>query len=92
MNDSGLYDIETSNLTLLCFIGIKQDTLREGVPRCIKLMKNAGIKVRMITGDNKLTAKKIAQECGIYIDETKSLVLEGNEFVNLIGGLICKKC
>ena len=44
----------------------------------------------MITGDNKLTAKSVGLECGILIDENKSLVLEGNEFIDLIGGLVCK--
>ena len=51
-------------------------------------MKAAGIKVRMITGDNKVTAKSIGLESGILIDESKSIILEGNEFINLIGGLV----
>jgi magnesium-transporting ATPase (P-type) len=36
----------------------------------------------MVTGDNKITAKAIARECGILIDENTSLVLEGPEFIN----------
>lgn len=44
----------------------------------------------MITGDNKLTAKEIARECGILDD--KSIVMEGEEFMNSIGGVVCKKC
>ncbi|KAM3130208.1 hypothetical protein pb186bvf_017708 [Paramecium bursaria] len=90
VNDRGVYDIETSNLTLICFVGIK-DVLRPEVPRCIRQMQTAGIKVRMITGDNKLTAKQIGIECGIF-EESKSLALEGNEFMNLIGGLVCGQC
>lgn len=36
-------------------IGIK-DILRKEVPGAVLLCKTAGIKVRMVTGDNKLTA------------------------------------
>ena len=46
----------------------------------------------MITGDNLLTAKSVGLECGILIDENRSLVLEGNKFNNLIRGLVCKLC
>ncbi len=34
--------------------------------------------MRMVTGDNKLTATKIAQDCGILEDEC--IILEGPEF------------
>lgn len=34
----------------------------------------------MTTGDNKITAKAIAKDCGILIDENQSLVLEGYDF------------
>jgi P-type E1-E2 ATPase len=42
-----------------------RDTLRPEVPGAILQCKQAGIKVRMVTGDNKLTARAIALECGI---------------------------
>lgn len=76
----------------MAVFGIK-DILRKEVPGAIKDCKLAGIKVRMVTGDNKLTAKAIAQECGI-IDryDPNALVLEGSEFMERIGGVICKAC
>ncbi len=39
--------------------------------------QRAGIKVRMVTGDNILTAKAIAKEAGIYTD---GIAIEGPEF------------
>lgn len=55
----------------------------------------AGITVRMVTGDNKITAMAIAKECKI-IDEkfgvNSDSVLEGPEFYERLGGLICKTC
>ena len=70
-------------------VGIK-DVLREGVEETLKKCKNAGIKVRMITGDNKLTAKEIARECGIL--DSRSIIMEGEEFMAAIGGVVCKLC
>ena len=55
--------------------------------------RRAGIKVRMVTGDNKLTATAIAKECNIIVaGNTESIVMEGMEFMNRIGGVICCNC
>ena len=35
----------------------------------------AGIKVRMVTGDNLITAKAIAKEIGLLEDDDKSIVM-----------------
>lgn len=73
-------------------MGIK-DILRQEVPDAIKKCRSAGIKVRMVTGDNKVTARAIALECGLILPEDKnSLVIEGSEFMNLTGGIVCAKC
>ena len=48
-------------------MGVK-DVPRPEVPSAIQKCKTAGIKVRMVTGDNLVTAKVIATEVGI-IDE-----------------------
>ena len=56
--------------------------------------KAASIKVRMVTGDNKITAKAISKECNIYepgIPDDQQ-VMEGPAFYELVGGLYCKNC
>ena len=45
----------------------------------------------MVTGDNKITAKAIAIECGILTNEIGG-VLEGKEFMSRVGGLVCSEC
>jgi P-type E1-E2 ATPase len=45
-------------------VGI-MDTLREGVKEAVTTCREAGITVRMVTGDNKETARAIAIQCGI---------------------------
>ena len=63
----------------LIFIGISAmiDPPREEVKNSIKTLKEASVKVVMITGDHKLTARAIAKELGIYND--KDIVLTGEE-------------
>lgn len=88
----GVKRMENSGLTLLAVVGIK-DQLRKEVTQAVQKCKVAGIKVRMVTGDFKLTARAIALECGITIpgDSTR-LTLEGQEFIEQIGGVVCEKC
>ena len=67
----------------MAFIGMVgiQDPLRDGVFESVRLCQKAGVVVRMVTGDNKLTAQAIAKECGIL--QNSSIVMEGPEFRNL---------
>jgi len=55
-------------LILICIVGVK-DIPRKEVPDAIKKCHRAGIKVRMVTGDNLITAKAIAREVGILKDD-----------------------
>ena len=64
-------------MTFLGLVGI-QDPLRAGVPEAVKDCIMAGVFPRMVTGDNILTAKAIATECGIFT--AGGLALEGPEF------------
>lgn len=43
------------DLTLIAIAGIK-DPIRPEIPKCINMCGSAGIVVRMVTGDNILTA------------------------------------
>jgi len=74
------YKINTP-LTLIGFVIIK-DKVRESVKESIKEVKEAGIQVVMITGDNKNTASSIARELGILEDET-DLILTSKELNSL---------
>jgi magnesium-transporting ATPase (P-type) len=62
-----LYDVEKGGYILIGIIGIK-DVIRPEVPKAVSQCQSAGIKVRMVTGDNLITAKAIARECGILND------------------------
>lgn len=57
--------MEGGEFTLLGIIGI-EDPLRPGVTDAVAACQRAGVCVRMVTGDNMLTAKSIARQCGIY--------------------------
>ncbi|GAU94661.1 hypothetical protein RvY_06392 [Ramazzottius varieornatus] len=76
-------------LTCLAIFGI-EDPVRPEVPKAIQRCQQAGVTVRMVTGDNVNTARAIARKCGIIptgetdMDHEKSLVLEGQEFNSLV--------
>lgn len=65
------------NLILAAIVGIK-DPCRPGVPEAVARCQQAGVRVRMVTGDNPLTAKAIARECGILTPD--GIIMEGKEF------------
>eukprot|EP01113_Clastostelium_recurvatum_P039552 TRINITY_DN604_c0_g2_i2.p1 TRINITY_DN604_c0_g2~~TRINITY_DN604_c0_g2_i2.p1 ORF type:complete len:1017 (-),score=417.27 TRINITY_DN604_c0_g2_i2:124-3174(-) len=68
------------NLICVGIVGIK-DPVRDEVPAAVEQCHKAGITVRMVTGDNILTAKKIAEECGIWRPNDNSIIaIEGPEF------------
>lgn len=82
-------------LTFLGVVGI-QDPVRPGVPESVKKAKHAGVVIRMVTGDNAVTARAIALECGILTGDqpggesggdegrqTTELVMEGPDFRRL---------
>ncbi|XP_047943835.1 putative calcium-transporting ATPase 11, plasma membrane-type [Salvia hispanica] len=68
--------IPEEGYTLVALVGIK-DPLRPGVKEAVKTCLNAGILVRMVTGDNINTAKAIAKECGILTSD--GIAIEGAE-------------
>ena len=81
-----------SNMCLDMVVGIK-DPLRTDVTAAVQQCQRAGIFVRMVTGDNLLTARAIAQECGIINpDDKDSLVMNGMDFINKVGGVVCANC
>ncbi|KAL6883433.1 hypothetical protein ACP4OV_010847 [Aristida adscensionis] len=72
--------IDDEGLTLLGFVGLK-DPCRPEVHAAIEACTKAGVAVKMVTGDNVLTARAIAKECGIISgNDPDGVVIEGHEF------------
>mmetsp|Transcript_2008 Transcript_2008/g.4528 ORF Transcript_2008/g.4528 Transcript_2008/m.4528 type:complete len:1102 (+) Transcript_2008:36-3341(+) len=82
--------VEHEKLTFITVVGIK-DPLRDKVPESVLACKEAGITVRMVTGDNIDTARAIAKECKILWKDDQT-VMEGIDFAALVGGTVCEKC
>ncbi|KAK6288820.1 hypothetical protein POUND7_000361 [Theobroma cacao] len=72
-----------SRLTLLGLVGLK-DPCRPGVRRAVESCIDAGVNIKMITGDNVFAAKDIAIECGILHshEDMNEAVIEGVQFRN----------
>ncbi len=69
-----------NNLTFVGFLALK-DPLRQSVKQTIKQAEEAGIKTIMITGDYRLTAKAIANELGMAVEDKN--ILEGHALDDL---------
>jgi Ca2+-transporting ATPase len=76
---AAVFDKVHSDMTLVAIYGIK-DPLRPSVIDAIKDCRRAGVTVRMVTGDNILTGRAIAKECGIYKPEEGGIAMEGPVF------------
>ena len=71
----------------LCFIGIAAiaDPVRADVPAAVKECIDAGISVKIVTGDTSGTAKEIARQIGLWEDtkDTERNIITGPEFAAL---------
>lgn len=67
-------------LTLISVTGI-EDPLRAGVREAVQQCHRAGVAIKMCTGDNVLTARSIANQCGIFT--AGGIVMEGPVFRKL---------
>lgn len=92
-DENDLYNFEISDFILIGICGIK-DIIRPEVPGAVIKCHTAGIDVKMVTGDNKITAKAIAWEVNIINEKNEhtALILEGPEFFWRIGGIVCENC
>lgn len=74
------------NCQNLKFVGVAaiSDPIRAEVPDAIKDCVNAGIQVKIVTGDTVGTAKEIGRQIGLIGEnETDDAVMAGNEFAQL---------
>jgi len=82
-------------LTMVGIFGLK-DPLRLGIKDAVEKCHKAGINVRMVTGDNIVTAKAISLEAGIITEEdlnedaedAQYVCMTGAEFRNAISGSV----
>jgi len=65
------------DFVFLALVGIR-DPVREDVPLAIKTCKEAGIEVKIVTGDHEKTARVISERIGLLGDN--SIVLTGDRF------------
>lgn len=70
-----------SNLIVLALVGIK-DPIREEIVGAVAACNTAGVKVRMITGDNEKTAIAIAKEAKILDENYKP---KPNDYTVMLG-------
>jgi Ca2+-transporting ATPase len=74
------YEDLAMDLVLIGITGI-EDPLRPGVREAVASCLKAGVQVKMCTGDNVLTARSIALQCGIFTPG--GIILEGPVFRQL---------
>lgn len=71
--------IYSTDLTLICIVGI-DDELRPEVKSAVRKCQQAGISVKMVTGDHLKTAYSVAKKCGIVRMGEKAIIMDGQEF------------
>lgn len=81
------------NLTWLGFIAIN-DPVREEVPDAVKACLNAGINLKIVTGDTPGTAKEIARKIGLWndmVDSSEKNLMLGPDFGSLTDEEACER-
>ncbi len=75
--------VPVAGLTFLGVVAIS-DPVRQDVPEAVKMCTNAGIGVKIVTGDTPGTAKEIGRQIGLWHDnEPETHHLTGTEFAAL---------
>lgn len=83
-DDTRLEDI-SRDMVWLGFFAI-HDPIRPEVPQAMLDCQQAGVKVKMVTGDNPATAREIARQIGLWDDQddkVKGRIITGPEFAAL---------
>ena len=69
--------ILSGNLTLQAIAAIT-DPIRPDVPAAVKECRQAGIEVKVVTGDTAATAMEIGKQIGVFEDEPENLGADGS--------------
>ena len=72
--------LQTSDLTFMGFVAIS-DPVRDDVPEAVKRCLEAGVDVKIVTGDTPGTAREIGRQIGICNEKTPaSAIITGPDF------------
>jgi len=79
--------ISKDDVKSLNFLGVLyfEDPPRRGIKEALHECRQAGIKVKVITGDYKKTAMAIMSRLGLMTDEDKGLAIEGKDLAKMKG-------
>ena len=79
----------------LVFLGIAaiSDPVRSDVPAAVREVIDAGIAVKIVTGDTPATAREIGRQIGLWDDsrDTESGIITGPEFAALPDSELCQR-
>ena len=84
--DKAINDLKNGKLSGLTLLGIVaiSDPVRPDVPAAIQDCRNAGVKVKIVTGDTGATAREIGRQVGLWTDEdTAEAIITGPDFAAL---------
>lgn len=76
-------NLVADNLVFAGVVGI-EDPIRDDVKDAVEKCLNAGIDVKIVTGDNKATAREIGRQIGIWKETyTDDCIIDGRTFASL---------
>ena len=78
--------VKAGNAPELTFLGIVaiSDPVRPDVPAAIRDCRNAGVKVKIVTGDTGATAREIGRQVGLWTDDDgDEAIISGPDFAAL---------
>ncbi len=81
-----LKELSAGHAPMLTFLGIVaiSDPVRPDVPAAIQDCRNAGVKVKIVTGDTGATAREIGRQVGLWTEDDKNdAIINGPDFAAL---------
>lgn len=84
--DQVLKNLKDGTVPMLTFVGIVaiSDPVRSDVPAAIQDCRNAGVKVKIVTGDTGATAREIGRQVGLWKEEDNDdKIITGPDFAAL---------